>query len=247
MDDSALAVFSDVHSNLEALQAVLADMDALGIRRHFCLGDTVGYAANPAQCLEAVRGLGCPVLKGNHDEAAASERLLDEMNASAGAGIEFSRLKLTPQQRAWLADLPLTLAQGDCQFVHASLDAPAEWWYVLEPEDALLHFESQSLPVCFCGHTHCPRVWHLDRDNQSLTAHPGIGRIPLAENGKTLINVGSVGQPRDRNPAACYVIFNPKTREIEFRRVPYALAKTRRKIMRAKLPRFTAQRLSVGM
>lgn len=245
MADPVWAIFSDVHSNLEALQAVLADMEAQGARRRFCLGDTVGYSANPAQCLELVRSLGCPVIKGNHDAAAANDKELPEMNVSAQAGIEYSRRKLTPAQRTWLEQLPMVHTEGGCEFVHGSLDAPSDWWYVIEPEDAWMHFESQTLPISFCGHSHDPMFWHLDSEERMIMSH-GEGRIQLPTGGKTLINVGSVGQPRDGDPNACYVIFNPKARWVEFRRVPYEVAKTRRKILRAKLPKFSAQRLSVG-
>ena len=241
MTHHALALFSDVHSNLEALQAVLADME--GIPRRFCLGDTVGYAANPSQCLEIVRGLECPVLMGNHDQAAAANIPLEGMNAPAQAGIEFSRRKLTPLQRSWLASLPLALEEEGCQFVHGSLFEP--WEYVIDPEDAWLHFSEQTAPVCFCGHTHRPMVWHLD-DAGRLSFEWGTGRIQLPPGGRTLVNVGSVGQPRDRNPDACYVIYDPHARQVEFRRIPYDIAKTQGKILRAKLPGFTALRLAEG-
>jgi len=245
MDKAAIAVFSDVHSNLEALEAVLADMETLELRRCFCLGDTVGYAADPAACLERVRSLGCPVLQGNHDAAAATDAELDEMNLSAQAGMEFSRRELSAQQRAWLGTLPLQLAEDGWEFVHGSLDAPAQWWYVLSPEDAILHFEAQTRPLCFCGHTHAPMVWHWS-DAGRLTLWRGEGRISLPGGGKTLINVGSVGQPRDRNPDACYAVFEPRKHWIEFRRVPYDMEETQRKILQAGLPRFTAGRLSAG-
>ena len=196
MADSALAVFSDVHSNLEALQAVIADMNAHNVSRHVCLGDVVGYGADP-------------------------------------------------EQRDWLSHLPLTFEEDDCEFVHGSLDAPSEWWYVISPEDVSLHFEAQSRPVCFCGHTHDPMFWHWNGAKKLAVRH-GEGRISIPAEGKTLINTGSVGQPRDRNPDASYAIFNPAERWVEFRRVPYNIAKTKRKIIDAMLPRFTADRLSAG-
>src|SRR2546422_9022150 len=102
MSESVLAVFGDIHSNLEALDAVLADMDALGIQRRVCLGDIVGYAANPAECLKLVRSLGCPVLKGNHDALAATDDALDDMRDVAKTGIEFARQKLTVEEREYL-------------------------------------------------------------------------------------------------------------------------------------------------
>lgn len=237
----ALAIFSDVHSNLEALQAALADME--GIPRRFCLGDTVGYAADPALCVEEIRALDCPVLMGNHDEAVATNMPLEGMNTPAQAGIEFSRRELTPAQRSWLAALPLSLEEDGHQFIHGSLFDP--WEYVIDPEDAWLHFSEQTAPVCFCGHTHRPMLWHLD-DAGHLTCLKGVGTIRLPREGKTLVNVGSVGQPRDYNPDACYVIYDPRRHEVEFRRVPYDIGLARRKIAEARLPKFTAQRLLEG-
>jgi diadenosine tetraphosphatase ApaH/serine/threonine PP2A family protein phosphatase len=241
MTHSRWAIFSDVHANLEALQAVLADME--GVERRFCLGDTVGYAANPSKCLEEVRRLNCPVLMGNHDEAVASHSSLQGMNAAAQAGIEFSRRKLTAGQREWLANLPLVFTEADCQFVHGSLSEP--WDYILDPEDAWAHFSRQTAPLCFCGHSHRPMAWHLD-DAGHLSFKIGAGRIQLPQGGKALVNVGSVGQPRDRNPHACYVIYEPQTRQVEFRRVPYDIVKTQTKILKARLPEFNALRLAEG-
>ena len=245
MPDSILAVFADVHANLEALQAVLADMDAQAISQRVCLGDIVGYAASPAQCLELIRGLGCPVVQGNHDEAAATDMALDEMRDVAQSGIEFARQKLSPEQRAYLAGLPLTFTDGICQFVHASLNDPGEWHYVMRESETREHFKAQTEPLCFCSHTHVPTVWHLSNTG-NIKSWRGHGRIELPAGGKTLINVGSVGQPRDLCPDACYVICDPQALWVEFRRVVYDIAKARRKIMRAKLPRFAAQRLSLG-
>lgn len=244
-DSPAIAVFSDVHSNLEALEAVLADMDTLKIQHRVCLGDIVGYGPNPSECLEKIRVLGCPVLKGNHDAAAAVEDDFEEMNSTAIAGIELSRETLSADQRQWLGQLPLTLAADGCQFVHGSLDAPEEWWYVLSPEDAAVHFEAQTQPICFCGHTHDPMVWH-SRGQRHLSIRHGEGRIPVSQEGKTLINVGSVGQPRDRNPDACYAIYHPVEHWVQFRRIPYDVGKTKRKIGRAGLPQYSAERLFEG-
>ena len=245
MPDSILAVFADVHSNMEALQAVLADMDAQAISQRVCLGDIVGYAASPAQCLELIRGLGCPVVQGNHDEAAATDMPLDEMRDVAQSGIEFARQKLSTEQRAYLAALPLTFANGSCQFVHASLNAPGEWHYVMREPEAREHFKAQKEPLCFCGHTHVSTVWHLSNTG-NIKSWRGHGRIELTAGGKTLVNVGSAGQPRDLCPDACYAICDPQARWVEFRRVAYDIAKARRKIARVKLPRYAAQRLSLG-
>lgn len=245
-----IAVFSDVHSNLEALQAVAEDMDELGIERRYCLGDLVGYGPDPAGCLEMIRAMGCPVIKGNHDAAVGKEVIdadeeLDEMNTAALAGVEYAREELSHEQRQWLNRLPFFITEADREFVHASLDAPEEWWYVLSPEDARAHFAAQTRPICFCGHTHDPMLWHWSGAGKLSIRH-GVGRIALPEGGKVLVNVGSVGQPRDLNPDACYAIFAPDARWVEFRRVPYDIARTKRKISKQGLPYHSARRLSEG-
>jgi diadenosine tetraphosphatase ApaH/serine/threonine PP2A family protein phosphatase len=245
MSEKLIAVFADIHSNLEALTSVLADGDAQGLSRHVCLGDIVGYAANPSQCLEMIRGIGCPTVKGNHDEVVASEIEPDEMQGLARRGIEFARKKLSAEQRDYLANLPLTLSTKGCEFVHACLDHPDEWLYIVREPDAREHFRAQTRQIAFCGHTHVPMVWHLSNAGE-MSTWGGHGRIQLPSRGKTLVNVGSVGQPRDLNPDACYVIFDPVERTVEFRRVKYDIAKARRKISRATLPKFLGQRLSLG-
>jgi len=242
---STFAVFSDVHSNLEALQAVLADIAAQGIRHMVCLGDIVGYAASPAQCLKRVRELGCPVVMGNHDEATATDDDLHNMREVAAEGIHFSRRKLTAAQRAWLAGLPLIITDEHHEFVHASLHAPAGWPYIMNEGAAMQHFAAQRRRLAFCGHTHMPLMCHLNGTGD-LRLSRGQGRLPVAPGGKTFVNVGSVGQPRDGCPAACYVVCDPKADTVEFRRVEYDIAKARSKIMRAKLPAFVAERLSIG-
>jgi diadenosine tetraphosphatase ApaH/serine/threonine PP2A family protein phosphatase len=245
MSESSLAVFSDVHSNLEAFYAILADMDSLHIRHRVCLGDIVGYAANPGKCLKLVRSLRCPVLKGNHDALAATDGALDDMRDVAQSGIEFARQKLTAGEREYLAGLPLTIVDGDCEFVHASLNRPEDWTYLVGREALREHFQVQTRRICFSGHTHVPCVWHLSRSGQ-LRSLGKQGRVELPTDGKILINVGSVGQPRDLLPDACYAIYDTSSNTVDFRRVAYDVSETRRKIMRAKLPAFAAQRLSLG-
>ena len=239
------AIFSDIHANADAFAAVLADMDAHDAHARVCLGDIVGYAAEPGECLEMVRALRCPVLMGNHDHATATEEPLLGMRGAAQSGILYARSKLSAQQRAYLGGLPLTREEPTCQFVHASLDDPAEWTYVMSAWEALAHFAQQTQRLCFCGHSHSPMVWHLSADG-SLTGAAGEGRVALPPAGKVLINVGAVGQPRDFNPAACYVLYHTHTDEVEFRRISYDVSSTRRKILAAGLPAESGNRLVVG-
>ncbi|MEO6754503.1 MAG: metallophosphoesterase family protein [Chthoniobacteraceae bacterium] len=238
-------MFPDVHGNLEALQAVLADMEALSVRKRVCLGDIVGYGANPAKCLQLIRALGCPVIKGNHDTAAAEDVDLSNMREVAQRGIEFTRSKLSAAQRGYLAGLPLTFSDAGGEFVHASLNEPGQWHYILREEEIRAHFATQKEHICFCGHTHVPVVWHISNSG-NIKAWRGQGRIQLPEFGRILVNVGSVGQPRDLHSTACYAIWEEQDGWIEFRRVAYDIAKAKRKIIRAKLPRDLAERLSLG-
>lgn len=245
MSDYTVAIFGDIHANLEALQAVLADIDALGIQHCICLGDIVGYGANPAQCLQLLRSLGCPVLKGNHDALASSDDALDEMRDLAKVGIEFARQKLKAEERHYLAGLPLMIGDGDCEFVHASLNRPGDWTYLINSEALRAHFESQTKRISFAGHTHVPCAWHSSSTGE-LSPLGFRGRIELPPAGKILINVGSVGQPRDLCRDACYAAYDAANSSVEFRRISYDVSKTKRKIMSAKLPAFSAQRLSLG-
>lgn len=246
MGSSAIAVFSDVHSNLEALDAVLADMAALGIVNRICLGDLVGYGPSPRSCLDRARSLRCPILKGNHDWATSGDYSLKGWSDVARHGIAWSRFKLSAAQKQFLAALPLTLRTADCEYVHASLHKPDEWNYILTEADAAQHFGKQNTRISFCGHTHLPMVVEKHRGRLvSLAAQSG--RVKLNPSRRYLANVGSVGQPRDGYPEACYVLYQPLDFTLEFRRIPYDIGKTRRKILRARLPTFLADRLEQGV
>jgi predicted phosphodiesterase len=245
MAEETWVVFSDVHSNLEAFQSVLADMRTLRFNRMICLGDVVGYAASPKDCLDLLRTLETEVLLGNHDFAAVDDNILLGMSGPAVTGVRYAREQLSASRRDFIAALPLVSSHREFQFVHSSLDHPEAWTYLRREPEIRAHFAAQTHPVCFCGHTHIPGVFRLDPadDIQSLGA---TGRIELPPDGKILINAGSVGQPRDRNRDACYVVFETGTRTVEFRRIPYDIEAAQSRILAAGLPRITAERLSLG-
>lgn len=238
------AVFSDVHGNLEALEAVLADITAQRVKELICLGDVVGYGPNPSECLEMVRCLSCSVVLGNHDEACVEPGMERTLNEYARAGVIFSRNQLSNAQKGWLRNRPLQLDFDDFTAVHASLDDDEPWQYVLRPADALRHFLFQEKPLCFCGHSHRPEVWTLEGRRVRCLAPANDLRLPAGA--RTLVNVGSVGQPRNLRPEACYVIYDRVSHSIGFRFVPYNVKETQRKILAAGLPRFLAQRLALG-
>lgn len=238
-------VFSDIHSNLEAFEVVLADMRTIRFSRMICLGDVVGYAASPKECVDLVRSLDTVVLQGNHDFGAVDNPTVLQMSGPAALGIRYAREQLSPARCDFLANLPRVSSHGDLQFVHSSLDRPEDWTYLRREPEIREHFKAQTQPVSFCGHTHIPAaVWLSPEDEVTLLGSRDRVQLPTA--GKVLINVGSVGQPRDRNPDACYVVYEAATRTVEFRRVPYHIEAAKAKILKAGLPTITAERLSLG-
>jgi predicted phosphodiesterase len=244
MDSHRIAIFSDIHGNLEALKAILADMEEQSVQEKLCLGDVVGYGPDPAKCLELVRELGCPVVQGNHDQGCIESNEDPSFNTYAKAGLEHARKQLNEEEKEFLIHLPMKIEDDGFTAVHASLYDKEPWFYICNKNDVACHFDRQAQPVCFCGHTHKPAVWRQTKGKvQELPSTPPFILDPGA---KYLINVGSVGQSRTLNPDACYVIFDTKAQGIEYRFVPYDFKKTQKKIIRVGLPRYLAQRLALG-
>ena len=245
MDGETWVVFSDIHSNLEAFQAVLADMRTIRFSRLICLGDVVGYAASPKECVDLVRSLDTEVLLGNHVFGVVDNATMLQMSGPAALGIRYAREQLSPARCDFLANLPLVSSQGDLEFVHSSLDRPEDWTYLRREPEIREHFKAQTQPIAFCGHTHIPAaVWLNPKGEMNLLG--SSGRLELPTEGKILINAGSIGQPRDRCPDACYVVYDAAQRSVEFRRVPYDVDRAKERILEAGLPNITAERLSVG-
>lgn len=236
------AIFGDIHANLEALQAVFADAQAEGCAQYVCLGDVVGYGANPAECLDLVRVLGCPVVRGNHDEGASDESSLEDLNPLAEAALQWTRGQLTMDQRQWLRDLKLVRQVRDFTVVHATLDSPGAWGYVTNRFDAMASFSYQFTSVCFYGHTHVPRIFEK---TDAVRAGRGLD-VTLERGVKYFINVGSVGQPRDGDWRASYAVYDSEAQVITIRRVEYDLGTAQQKILDAGLPTLLADRLALG-
>jgi len=237
------ALFGDIHANLEAFEAVLEDASQMGVTNYACLGDIVGYNADPAACLEIVREMKCPTVKGNHDEEASTNTPLDSMNSVAAAALEWTRQQLSDEQQMWLKRLRMVRQVADFTLVHSTLDQPENWDYVSNRFDAMANFSYQFTPICFHGHTHVPRVY-IKTDNKAKEVAAEL--IEIEARSKYFINVGSVGQPRDGDSRACYVIYDPELRQMVFRRVNYDIAKAQAKIIAAGLPQMLAERLGEG-
>jgi predicted phosphodiesterase len=236
------AIFSDIHSNLEALEAVMADARRRRCTHFVCLGDVVGYNANPEECIALVRDLDCPVVKGNHDEQAALPLSSERFNELAERAIDWTRERLNENDRKWLRALPLQRQVHDFTIVHATLDTPGQWGYVFNNLDAVASFTYQRTAVCFFGHTHVPMVFVRDESVRRETAE----HIRIEPAKKYFINAGSVGQPRDGNWRAAYCIYDVENRFVELLRLKYDLATAQKKIAKAGLPRLLAERLAMG-
>ena len=236
------AIFSDLHANLEATQAILADAQAKECTQYVCLGDLVGYNANPHECLEIVRQMDCPVVKGNHDEQACLTESSRDFNELAEQAINWTRAHLTVEDKQWLAELRMTRQVRDFTIVHATLDTPDEWGYVFNNLDALASFTYQHTTVCFFGHTHVAGAFVRDGGVKRLK----VERLTIEPGKKYFINTGSVGQPRDGDPRAAYCIYDIEREMVEQRRVKYDLHTAQKKIIQAGLPRLLAERLELG-
>ncbi len=236
------AIFGDIHANLEAFEVVLADTRDQGCESFICLGDVVGYNANPRECLEIVQSLECPVVKGNHDSYASSENSLVAFNPLAELAIQWTRDQLTAPEKRWLSDLPLIVEIRGFTVVHASLDEPGDWNYVLNQLDAAASFSKQTTELCFFGHTHSARAYIKE---SSIVGLP-FEQLILEQGRKYFVNPGSVGQPRDGDWRAAYIVFDEEKRTLNMRRLRYDLITTQRKIVAAGLPSKLAERLALG-
>ncbi len=237
---SKIAIFSDVHANLAALDAVLADASTQGVERYACLGDVVGYGPRPAECVTKIQDMECICIKGNHDEYISYDDELNNFNNLAREALIWTKSQLSSPQKEWLASLPYTRRLGRQMLVHASMENPSAWEYVRNSFDASIAIKYQTTQMCFSGHTHVPVVFEMIGGKVHVR-HDEVVTIDPAN--KYLINVGSVGQPRDGDPLACYVVFDRLERTLTFRRVAYDVESVAQEILNAGLPEKLANRL----
>lgn len=244
-----LALFADIHSNLEALTACLEHAKALGAERYAFLGDLVGYGADPVAVLELVEqhaARGAAVVLGNHD-AAAIGRPAPGLNSLAQAAIVWTSERLGKRQRAFLAALPLTVRDDNLLFVHASAEVPERWTYVTGARQAQQSIAAGGAGFIFCGHVHEQKLYYMGAGGYPLPFRPVAGTpIPTARHRQWLAIVGSTGQPRDRNPAACYALADLARARLTFFRIPYDHGAAAQKIRAAGLPERLARRLERG-
>ena len=213
------AAISDIHANLPALKAVLSDIEAQKCDRIVCLGDIVGYGLDPAECVEIIRTRTVSCVKGNFDGYCSSEDLLDGFTPKAVQGISRTRALLSETDREWLRNLELLKNVDGFTIVHATLDEPQRWGYVFDKFAAASSFKHQETDLCFFGHTHVPVAFIRD----TMVRGGTFSKFKIEPGKMYFVGVGSVGQPRDNNPKAAYVVYDKTQQTIELRRVLYEL------------------------
>ena len=238
------AVLGDIHGNWEALSAVLEDAQAQGVTHYTCVGDTVGYNANPAECLHKIRELQAVCVRGNHDHYCSHDECIRDFHPLAANVVDWTRNQLSDDDVSFLRQQKLVRVVNGFTLVHSTLDMPEKWGYVFEELEAESNFNYQSTTVCFYGHTHHPVVFeksgHVRRVN-------GGGTIAITLGKKYFINVGSVGQPRDGDSRSAYAVYDTVARKVELRRVEYDIPAAPKKILDAGLPERLAMRLEAGV
>jgi len=237
-------IFSDVHGNREAFEAVLGAVSSEGVDGYLFLGDVVGYGADPQECVKMLQRLKpVSVLAGNHEWGVLDLLDIGYFNEDARAAILWTRSVMPQEALEYMRSFELVRRDGDLILVHGSLDQPEEFNYVLDEASAALTLKLSQAPLCFLGHSHVSAFYHLDQGKAVYQPGP---KIRCAPGNKYLINVGSVGQPRDGDPRAAYVIYDDKESVAEIKRVPYDIKTAQDKIVKAGLPPWLASRLTEG-
>jgi predicted phosphodiesterase len=236
------AILGDIHANLEALEAVIQDAQEQAVSCYLCTGDIVGYNAEPSACLAKLNELNARFVKGNHDHYCSTSLPLHQFNPLVRDTLQWTRKKLSVSEKKQLKQAPYKLEIDNFTLVHSSLHHPDQWNYVFDLQAAKDHFRNQFSQICFIGHSHIPTAFIKNGQIEQ----GDYNTLSINKDYRYLINVGSVGQPRDRNPDAAYVIYNRSLNKLELRRVSYNRHRTKTKIREAGLPFRNALRLERG-
>jgi diadenosine tetraphosphatase ApaH/serine/threonine PP2A family protein phosphatase len=244
-----IAFLSDIHGNREALEACLSHAERQGYDKLVFLGDLVGYGADPKFVVDKLAeliGKGAGSILGNHDAAAAAG-LIEGMNDYASASIEWTHQELDKAQRELLLSMPMSIEEDDRLYVHSEASSPRSWAYITDASSAERSLRSHAARLTFCGHVHKQQLFHMTPQKPPVLFIPQTSiPVPLMGNRKWLAVQGSVGQPRDHNPAAAYSLLDTQRNELTYFRVPYDIEASAAKIHAAGLPKILAARLFIG-
>ena len=236
--------FSDVHANLEALQACVIDFKTEKIDKLFFLGDAVGYGPNPDECVKLIDDISVANLMGNHDYAALGLMETDYFNQYAAESVGWTKTSLSEKAIEIMSDFGLTYEIDDILLVHSSPRDPENWHYILDMEDAEENFNFFKQKICLVGHTHRPYIVSK-KDSEPAELAKETEEVILKDR-RYLINIGSLGQPRDGDPRCCYLIYDTKTQKVSFKRVAYNVKNTQKVMAQVGLPEYLIDRLAVG-
>ncbi len=241
------AILGDIHANLAALDAVLEVVEDAKVDRLLQVGDVVGYGSSPSECIERLRERNALVVMGNHDGACTG--LVDPrtFNEVARIAVDYTKSQLTRSDLTWLDELPLTLSTEHCTLSHGTLYKPERFDYIQKPEDGDPSFDVLERPVCFLGHTHRPVTLMRLHESPHRTSYTFEVQVDLGDAIAALVNVGSVGQPRDDDPRAAYAIYDSEKHVVELYRLDYDIEQEADRILRAGLPKILADRLFLGI
>jgi predicted phosphodiesterase len=238
------AIVSDLHSTLEAVNAVFFHIDSQKVDAVLCLGDIVGYGGSPKEVLDLVRARCTVVIAGNHDHAVVGKTDRDYFNPNAKIAVEWTANQLSQEDFQYLSELPFLVKKENFICVHANLSEPEKWHYVLDEFDASATFARMNeAKVCFIGHSHIPVIFEESEDVNCFGSYTQLQLNPAC---RYIVNVGSVGQPRDGIVDAAYVVYDSTSMCLELFRVPYDISSAQAHILSAGLPKFLAERIKHG-
>ena len=243
------AIFSDIHANIDALEAVLKDITDLPVRGMFCLGDVVGYGSEPGACLNRVMEVCSVSVLGNHEAMLLlADKILDEdWDVSIRQPLKIAREQISKSDLGWIRALPITADLDPITLSHASLNEPSHFHYIHEATEAEAHFAAQTSFISFNGHTHVPSIWEENPKTFGVRClTPGDKPVRLDPSKRYTVNVGSVGQSRDGDPRASYALYDYEQNLLLMRRVEYDIKKAQTRYRRAGVPAQNAERLAKG-
>ena len=239
-------IFSDIHGNLEALSVVLAQIEEVTPDKIFCLGDVVGYGPNPNECIELIHQRAHATIMGNHDHAVLGLTDITYFNQYAKTAVLWTRQVLAEENKAILETYPFSLSTDNILLVHSTPVNPERWDYIFNPLEGRYYLQHLREQMCFIGHSHQPVFFEQnERGDVSYDRKPQLS-VNIRDNCKYIINVGSVGQPRDGSPETSYAVYDSDKQVVEVRRLPYDFTLTQRKMAEADLPPFLIERLAHG-
>ena len=241
------AIFSDIHANIDALDAVMKDIADFPVRGMFCLGDIVGYGSEPGACIRRVIETCSASVLGNHEAMLLLvDKILEEdWEPSVGQPLKIAKAQIPVKDLSWLKDLPITVDLDPITLSHASLNEPPEFNYIYETTEAEAHFAAQTTFISFNGHTHVPGIWEENPETLGVRClKPSDKPIRLDPSKRYTVNVGSVGQPRDGDPRASYALYDYEQHILLMRRVEYDIKKAQARFRKAGLPAHNASRLA---